>query len=339
MQNYIWKNKGKLLLKFGDKIQFVSLYKSQLKELVIAENPFIKGDDKKIEAAVSKLEDEGLPESRFVYYPWRNTAYEILPEKEFISVRTNRNRLKITEEEQAVLTKKKIAVAGLSVGNAVALTCAMERICGALHLADYDDLELSNLNRLRAGLPDCGLQKTEIAARQIAELDPYIQVKTFDDGVTAQNVDEFLDESVDVLVEVCDSIDLKFLLRRRAKELKIPVVMDTNDRGMIDIERFDLEPDRPLFHGAVKNIDTTPDALRDPANKMKVVQAIIGNQLSPRLMQSMPEIGKTLCSWPQLASGVMLGGAASAHVCRRILLGEQCPSGRFFVDLADIIKL
>lgn len=339
MQNYIWKNKEKLLLKFGDTIQFVSLYKSQLRELVIAENPVIKGDDKKIDAAVSNLEDEGLPESHFVYYPWRNTAYEILPEKEFISVRTNRNRLKIKEEEQAVLTKKKIAVAGLSVGNAVALTCAMERICGALHLADYDDLELSNLNRLRAGLPDCGLQKTEIAARQIAELDPYIQVKTFDDGVTAQNVDEFLDESVDVLVEVCDSIDLKFLLRRRAKELKIPVVMDTNDRGMIDIERFDLEPNRPLFHGAVKNIDTTPDALRDPANKMKVVQAIIGNQLSPRLMQSMPEIGKTLCSWPQLASGVMLGGAASAHVCRRILLGEQCPSGRFFVDLADIIKL
>ncbi|MGW7434561.1 hypothetical protein [Streptomyces sp. NPDC054849] len=27
--------------------------------------------------------------------------------------------------------------------------------------------------------------------------------------------------------------------------------MDTNDRGLLDIERFDLEPDRPLFHGRV----------------------------------------------------------------------------------------
>lgn len=320
-------------------MKIVSLYDSQLKELVVARNPAIKGNEREMASEVTLLNSESERLSRLAYYPWLNTAYEILREEEFILVRTNRNMLKITADEQGILSKKKIAVAGLSVGNAVALTCAMERICGAFHLADYDEMELSNLNRLRAGLPDCGLRKTEIAERQIAELDPYIKVNAFHDGVTADNVNSFLDESVDVLVEVCDSVELKFLLRERAKELKIPVIMDTNDRGMIDIERFDLEPDRPLFHGAVKDVDTSPEALANPVNKMKVVAAIIGNDLSPRLMQSMPEIGKTLCSWPQLASGVMLGGAATAHACRRILLDGGCPSGRFFVDLADIIKL
>ncbi len=339
MRNYIFSEEKKLKSKLGGEVEIISLFDSQLRELAVVRDPKIKGNDLKIEKAVSDLRNlEGI-ESRFVYYPWRESAFEILPETEYISVRTNRNQLKIKADEQKVLIKKKIAVAGLSVGNAVALTCAMERICGAMHLADFDEMELSNLNRLRAGLPDCGLQKTEIAKRQIAELDPYIDVSVFNEGVTAENVNEFLDESVDVLVEVCDSVELKFLLRQRAAELHIPVVMDTNDRGMIDIERFDLEPDRPLFHGAVKGIETSPKALSNPENKMKVVQAIIGNELSPRLLQSMPEIGKTLCSWPQLASGVMLGGAATAHVCRRILLEEECPSGRFFVDLADIIKI
>jgi hypothetical protein len=25
--------------------------------------------------------------------------------------------------------------------------------------------------------------------------------------------------------------------------------METSDRGVLDVERFDLEPDRPIFHG------------------------------------------------------------------------------------------
>lgn len=335
MQNYIFKTSNELNSYFAREVKVVDLFTKQLKELVVCENPGIKNNESKISERLRAFDHV---ESRYIYYPWLNTAYRILPEREFIMVRTNRNQLKITREEQMELSGKKIAVAGLSVGNAVALTCAMERVCGAFHLADYDRLELSNLNRLRAGIPDYDLPKTEMVYRQLLELDPYLELKTFIEGVTEENVEHFLDDSVDALVEVCDNIELKFLLRKRAKELKIPVIMDTNDRGMIDIERFDLEPDRPLFHGSVEHLDTSRQALRDPNNKLKIVQALIGNSLSPRLKQSMPEIGSSLCSWPQLASGVMLGGAATAHVCRRIFLNDDCPSGRFYVDLADIIK-
>ena len=31
--------------------------------------------------------------------------------------------------------------------------------------------------------------------------------------------------------------------------------MDTSDRGMLDIERFDLEPERSIFHGLVEHLD------------------------------------------------------------------------------------
>jgi molybdopterin/thiamine biosynthesis adenylyltransferase len=213
----------------------------------------------------------------------------------------------------------------------------MERVGGHLILADYDELELSNLNRLRTGIPQIGLHKGVIAKRQIAELDPYIKVTLFDEGVTDKNIASFLNKDVDILVEVCDSLDLKLSLRERAKVIEIPVIMDTNDRGMIDIERFDLEPDRPIFHGFLEDLNMTNEELKKPENKLSLVQRIVGEDISERLKKSMPEIGKSISSWPQLASGVMLGGAASTNICRRILLNEHKKSGRFYVDFEQII--
>ena len=45
----------------------------------------------------------------------------------FIAVRTNRNRNKITSEEQDMLAAKCVGIAGLSVGGALAMTLVMER--------------------------------------------------------------------------------------------------------------------------------------------------------------------------------------------------------------------
>ena len=60
-------------------------------------------------------------------------------------------------------------------------------------------------------------------------------------------------------------------------------------------------------------------------------------RISPELRASFGELGRTLSSWPQLASGVALGGALTAEAARRILLGSECVSGRFYVDFADLI--
>ncbi len=43
-------------------------------------------------------------------------------------------------------------------------------------MADFDKIELSNLNRVPVGVFDIGLNKAMIAARRIAELDPYLAV-------------------------------------------------------------------------------------------------------------------------------------------------------------------
>ena len=276
----------------------------------------------------------------WVFYPWSNVLVHLIPEEEFIEVRTSRNNYKITKEEQAKLRTKKVGIVGLSVGQSVALAIAMERSCGEIRLADFDTLELSNLNRIRAGLPDLGLEKTIIAAREIAELDPYIKLTIYRKGVDENNIDDFLTKEgkLDLVIDECDSLDIKILIRERAKGFQIPVMMETSDRGMLDIERFDIEHERPIFHGFVGDIDYA--SLRDLTNKQKVpmVLKITGvDTLSTRMKISLLEINQSLTSWPQLASAVFLGGASVGHVARKFLLGEDVKSGRYYVDLDEII--
>lgn len=284
----------------------------------------------------SPVEEYGV----WFYYPWSMRLAHLLGQSEFLELRTNRNRYKITPEEQAELARKRIGVVGLSVGQSVALTLALERSFGELRLADFDRLDLSNLNRIRAGVHDLNVAKVYITAREIAEIDPYLSVTCFPDGVSEANCDAFLIENspVDVLVEECDSLDIKILLRQRARLHRIPVVMETSDRGMIDVERFDQEPERAVFHGLVGDIG--PSSLRGLTNEQKIpyiLQIIGGDTMSARLRASLIEVEQSISTWPQLASAVAHGGAAAAHVVRRICLGDRVPSGRYYADLDALI--
>lgn len=277
----------------------------------------------------------------WIHYPWSGRLVHLLPEDEYRELRSNRNRDKITSEEQRRLRQSAIGVIGLSVGQASALTLALEGVGGAFRLADFDSLALSNLNRLRAGTHELGVNKAVLAARQMFEIDPYLDIEIFPDGLGEENIARFMGEGgdkLDMLVEECDDFFVKVLVRHHARRCGIPVVMDTNDRGLLDIERFDLEPERPLFHGLAGELD--PERLRGLTTEEKiayVMRIIDEKSISPRLASSMPQIKRTICTWPQLASGVALGGALVADVVRRILLGEISASGRFYVDIETIV--
>jgi hypothetical protein len=260
-----------------------------------------------------------------------------LPEDEFVEVRTSRNRLKITTQEQLILKTKRIGIVGLSVGHAIAHTIALERICGTLYLSDFDILELSNVNRVRSPLTNLGQKKSTIIQREIAEIDPYIHTFLFTDGINKDNLDSFL-SNIDLLVEVCDDIDTKIALREKSALLKIPVLMDTNDKGMIDVERFDLESAVGIFNGLVDS-DLLYQYKRGKVDRLEILRRIINfDELSERMKLSFLQFDKTLNSWPQLASSINLGAGAVSDVARRILLGNKIRSGRYYIDIEEIIK-
>lgn len=311
-------------------------------ELIKTRNPGVSFSETALQLKTAKFLGDKKPENYgvWVYYPWLNRMVHVLAKEDFIELRTSRNQYKILPEEQKTLRTKKIGIVGLSVGQSVAVTMALERCGGVFRLADFDVLELSNMNRIRSGVHEIGELKVVNTAREILEIDPFLDVEIFPQGLQRDNMEAFFLENgqLDLVIDECDSLDVKLLLREYARKLRIPVLMDTSDRGMLDVERFDEEPNRPILHGFVG--DLKADELGDLTTEQKIpyILKIVGVEtMSERMKVSMMEVEQSIRTWPQLASNVVLGGGITCDVARRLLLNYGVKSGRYFTDLEEII--
>lgn len=311
---------------------------AQVAEWAICHAPAAKHDPTLLASTLATLM-EGRDWDTFgvwVHYPWSGRLVHVLPEEAFVAVRTNRNRDKITEEETRRLRDTTVGIVGLSVGQSTAIALAMERAAGTLKLADFDVVELSNMNRIRCGLHELELPKWVVAARAIAEFDPFLRVEIFDEGLTPDNVKAFV-EGCNVLVDACDTLSAKALLRLHAQTSGIPVVMDTNDRGMLDVERYD-DPAvcaDGFVHGRIDRA-TMERFAEAPGWTPEALDAFVDvASASVRGQQSLAQVGTTLVSWPQTYTGVAAGGAHAAEACRRLALGESLPDKRIYMDLHE----
>jgi molybdopterin/thiamine biosynthesis adenylyltransferase len=319
--------------------------KGQLRELIKSKNPKRKIKPEEYDELIQQqLGGKNMFEyGMWVYYPWSNRLVHVLGEEEYVYLRTAANRNKITTEEHKLLATKKVGVIGLSVGQSVAVTIAMERSVGELRLADFDTLELNNLNRIRTGVQNLGVKKVVSVAREIAEIDPYFKTVLYDEGIKEENIDDFFLKGgkLDLVIDECDGIDIKILCRIKARELNVPVLMEASDRGTLDVERYDLELDRPIMHGWLQHLKIdfkVLKSLKTSEEKLPYILPLSGLEtLSPRMKASMVEIEQTLTTWPQLATAVTLGGAVTADTCRRIFLNQYTDSGRYFIDLELLV--
>lgn len=326
-------------LKAGKIWRVADIYESQLAELAEIRHPASEASQKELIASQASGELAGA----WVYYPWSGVLLHCAGDNELFELRTNRNQNLITKAEQKTLADASVAVAGMSVGSGIALACVYSSISGAIKIADFDTLETANLNRLRESLPDIGTAKTELATRHIYELNPFASVQSFDKGLDASNIDDFF-ENTSVVVDEIDDFKMKILLRLRAKEKQIPLLMLTSlgDNILIDIERYDLDPKLAIFNGAIGDVPEEILAKDDiSAEDMKrYAVSLVGQQYVPaRALASLPEIGKTLVGRPQLYSTIAVDGGLAAYIIKMILLGEPVKSGRYYVKFSDLIAL
>ncbi|HEX6746199.1 MAG TPA: Rv1355c family protein, partial [Longimicrobium sp.] len=277
---------------------------------------------------------------RWVFFPWSGRMVHVLPPAEYAELRLDRNRHQVTADEQRRLAAFHVGIVGLTTGNAVALTLALEGACGHLKLADADEAWLGDLNRLRAGVQDLGVPKTVLTARQVFEADPYARVTLFHEGFGDENADDFMggDVPLHAVVDACGDLYARVLLRERARERRIPVLAAAGDRGMVDVERFDLDPAAPLFHGRVGDLTSEQVRGMDEGERLALELAVAdADRASARTAASVVEIRRTVTALPRMASDAALGSAAVAVAVRRLALGQPLPGGRRRVDAAAIL--
>jgi hypothetical protein len=317
-------------------------YEEQLRELFSIKNPslvYATGFDKKFKAFHGSLKKQTslAKHGRWVFYPWLGSLVHILPEKDFLLVRTARNRNLITREEQGRFYNATIGIGGLSIGSSVAAAIVLQGGGRHIRLADMDRLALTNTNRIRAGIENLGIFKVAITARQIYEINPYAKVEVFTDGLTPKNIGKFFN-GLDIMIDELDNLAVKYLIREQAKKHRIAVVMaaDNGDNSVVDVERYDLNPKMPYFHGRMGKITYAQLAGLDKFGIGKMITKHVGPEnVTERMQESLLEMGKTIVSWPQLGGAALMNGAAVAYCVRKILNGEPLESNRALISLDE----
>ena len=99
---------------------------------------------------------------------------------------------------------KRVALAGLGGVGGIHLLTLCRLGIGKFHLADFDVIDLVNFNRQAgATVSTLGQDKLDVMIRQGRDINPEVEIKGFVDGVTTDNLDEFLD-GVDIYVDGLD---------------------------------------------------------------------------------------------------------------------------------------
>jgi hypothetical protein len=226
----------------------------------------------------------------------------------------------------------------MSVGSAGALALAISGISREIKLVDGAVISGSNLNRILTGISSVGKGKAQVIAEQIYEMNPYSTVQTVD-KVNSDNIGDIFDKPwpVNVAIDEIDDIEMKVRIRYEARKRKIPVLMasELGDTMILDVERFDLEPDRPLFHNMVPGIEKLLDS---PIENYREWTKHATNILDPsnmtlKMQKSLLKIGTTIVTHPQLGSTVMMTGGVLAFGAKSIALDHHLKSGRYIISL------
>jgi sulfur carrier protein ThiS adenylyltransferase len=104
-----------------------------------------------------------------------------------------------------------VGIAGLGgLGSAIAIALARIGV-GKLILVDFDVVEPSNLNRQQYFIHQIGVPKVEALQKNIASINPYVKVQTYQEKLDRNNVERIFKEAA-VVVEAFDRAEEKAML-------------------------------------------------------------------------------------------------------------------------------
>ena len=153
----------------------------------------------------------------------------------------SRTRLLLGQDGIEKLRNARIALFGLGgVGGYAAEALARAGV-GHMDLIDDDTISLTNLNRqILATHSSIGKYKVDVAADRIRDIDPSIEVRTFQTFYLPDTAALFDFSQYDYVLDAIDTVTGKLMLIAQAKEAGTPVISCMGTGNKLDPTMFEV---------------------------------------------------------------------------------------------------
>ncbi|AGY92540.1 hypothetical protein SPICUR_07915 [Spiribacter curvatus] len=149
--------------------------------------------------------------------------------------------------QERLLASRILLVGAGGLGSAVALYLAASGV-GHLSVADFDQVELTNLQRqILHGTSDVGRLKTDSARERLGQINPDVSVEPVNEPLGADNLPAIV-AGVDLIIDGSDNFATRFAVNSACVNARKPLISGAviGMDGQIAVFRPDL--DGPCYH-------------------------------------------------------------------------------------------
>lgn len=242
-----------------------------------------------------------------------------------------------TEEEQDLIRKSTVAIAGVGGVGGLAAERLIRLGVGRLKITDTGDLEDSNLNRqYAANMQNLGQNKAKVVYEDIKDINPQAEIIHTDNGIKSKEDARLFVSDSDIIIDVMDFglFRESILLQREARKKGIHYMFSTAigfgaitvvfDPEGITLEEYnnlpvDVDVDDPekLYVPIERIVPVMPKYIQD----IKIIEDIIAGRIPV----------------PTTSIGAGLSAIQSASEAINVIIGRDFPKAPHYTyfDLVD----
>lgn len=170
----------------------------------------------------------------------------------------------IGKEKYELLEKKKILLVGCGGVGGYALETLVRSGIKNIDIIDFDNIELSNLNRqIISTQKNIKNSKVEEAKKRSLSINPKININIFKIFLNKENINELLNNNYDYIIDACDSIDTKVELIKFSVKNKIKIIscmgtakkMDPTKLRITTLDKTKYDPLAKIMRKKIKDLD------------------------------------------------------------------------------------
>ncbi|MBQ2653804.1 MAG: HesA/MoeB/ThiF family protein [Methanobrevibacter sp.] len=184
----------------------------------------------------------------------------------------------VTKEEQEKFKNATVTVIGCGGIGGQTIEMLARMGVGEIRLVDEDIFDYTNLNRQALSSVDTiGKDKSEVAAKKVKSINPYVKITRFSEHVDENNVKKIIGDS-NLVIDALDNVLTRVIVSRFANEAKIPFVHGAvhGTLGQISVFLANTKSYEEMFALPSCGKDLTDDVLNELKNVTSGAPPVIG---------------------------------------------------------------